>query len=180
MKINALFLFLFVCFSCVHVEPRRPVNPKPSTTILDEVIKESKILNTIEDQKIQQLIALDSTKVYHTSPNGFWYTYVNKKEENLPTPKLGNEVSFEYEITDLNDSIIYAKETLGIKNYTIDKEDFITAIQKGIKLMKTGETITFVIPSYNAFGIYGDGNKIGINQSIKSTITLLNIKQISK
>jgi gliding motility-associated peptidyl-prolyl isomerase len=85
-------------------------------------------------------------------------------------------VSFEYEITDLNDSIIYSKEELGIRNYKVDKEDFISAIQKGIKLMKVGETITFVIPSYNAFGITGDGNKIGINQSIKSTITLLNIK----
>jgi FKBP-type peptidyl-prolyl cis-trans isomerase FkpA len=42
--------------------------------------------------------------------------------------------------------------------------------------MKIGETITFVIPSYSAFGIIGDGHKIGINQSIKSTVTLINIK----
>ena len=176
MKVKVVFLLLFMCFSCVNIEPRRPINPKPSTTILDEVIKENKILNTIEDKKIKQLIALDSLSVYYTSPNGFWYTYINKNEENLPTPKLGNEVSFEYEISDLNNAIIYSKEELGIKNYNIDKEDFISAIQKGIKLMKTGETITFVIPSYNAFGISGDGNKIGINQSIKSTITLLSIK----
>jgi FKBP-type peptidyl-prolyl cis-trans isomerase len=60
--------------------------------------------------------------------------------------------------------------------YRIDKEDFIFALQLGIKLMKVGETIIFVIPSYNAFGISGDGEKIGINQSIKSTVTLLNIK----
>ena len=39
-----------------------------------------------------------------------------------------------------------------------------------------GETIIFVIPSYNAFGISGDGNRIGINQSIKSTVTLISIK----
>ena len=176
MKIKVVFLFLFICFSCVNVEPRRPINPKPSTTILDEVIKENKILNTIEDKKIQELIALDSTSVYYTSPNGFWYTYINKKEGNLPTPKTGNEVRFEYEISDLNNTIIYSKEALGVKNYKVDKEDFIYAIQKGIKLMKIGETIIFVIPSYNAFGISGDGNKIGINQSIKSTVTLLSIK----
>ncbi len=58
----------------------------------------------------------------------------------------------------------------------VDKEDFISGIQKGIKLMKVGETIIFVIPSYNAFGISGDGNKIGINKTIKSKVTLLNIK----
>jgi len=43
--------------------------------------------------------------------------------------------------------------------------------------MKVGEIITFVIPSYTAFGISGDGNKIGINQSIKSTVTLININK---
>ena len=94
----------------------------------------------------------------------------------MQTPKLGDEVTFEYNITDLEGKIIYSKEELGIMKYRIDKEDFIFALQLGIKLMKVGETIIFVIPSYNAFGISGDGEKIGINQSIKSTVTLLNIK----
>ena len=72
---------------------------------------------------------------------------------------------------------MYSKEDLGIKKYIIDKEDFISGLQKGIKLMKIGETVTFVIPSYSAFGIAGDGNKIGINQSIKSKVTLININK---
>ena len=44
--------------------------------------------------------------------------------------------------------------------------------------MKTGETITFVLPFYNAFGIIGDGKKIGINKSIKSTVTLIKITNL--
>jgi len=95
---------------------------------------------------------------------------------NTRTPKPGDEVTFEYNITDLQGNVIYAKEAMGIKKYLVDKEDFISALQIGIKLMKIGETVIFVIPSYNAFGVSGDGNKIGINQSIKSTVTLLNIK----
>jgi gliding motility-associated peptidyl-prolyl isomerase len=110
------------------------------------------------------------------SSNGFWYTYINKIEEDLPTPIKGDEVVLEYNITALNDTIIYSKEALGIKNYRVGEEDFISGLQKGIKLMKIGETITFVIPSYSAFGITGDNNKIGINQSIKSTVKLINIK----
>ena len=176
MKINIFLIIVFLCFSCNKVQPRKPINPKPSSTLLRTTAKQTKALNTLEDKKIEQLILNDSLAEYHVSKNGFWYTYIHKKEGNLPLPKLGNEVSFEYEITDLNDSIIYSKEELGIINYKVDKEDFISAIQKGIKLMKIGETITFVIPFYNAYGISGDGNKIGVNQSIKSTITLLNIK----
>ena len=175
MKIKFL-LFLSVLFiGCSKVEPRRPMNPKPSTTILQETIKESKMLNKIEDEKIINLIKRDSTTNYIASTNGFWYSYVTKIEDEKPTPQSGNEVTIEYNIRDLNNTVIYNKEELGNKKHKVDKEDFISALQTGIKLMKVGETITFVIPSYNAFGISGDGNKIGINQSIKSTVTLINI-----
>jgi gliding motility-associated peptidyl-prolyl isomerase len=175
MKIRILIFISFLCFGCAKVEPRRPINPKVSTTIFKETIKQSKILNSIEDTKILEVIRRDSTNSYKVSPNGFWYTYKHKIEENLATPKTGDLVSFKYNITDLQDSIFYSKETLGLKDYKVDNEDFISALQYGIKLMKVGETITFVIPSYSAFGISGDGKKIGINQSIKSTVTLINI-----
>ena len=176
MRNSCLFFLLVICFSCSKIEPRRPINPKTSTTLYKETIKESIALNKVEDNKIIELIKKDSTNVYIQSSNGFWYTYKHKVENELQNPVKGNEVTIEYNITDLNDSVIYSKQSLGIKKYLVDKEDFISGLQKGIKLMKTGETITFVIPSYSAFGITGDGNKIGINKSIKSTVTLINIK----
>lgn len=176
MKHSFLFLLMIICYSCSKIEPRKPINPKPSTTFYFEAMQQNKVINKMEDDKIIQLIKKDSTNVYLQSSNGFWYTYINKIEEDLPTPIKGNEAVLEYNITALNDSIIYSKAELGIKNYKVDEEDFISGLQKGIKLMKIGETITFVIPSYSAFGITGDNNKIGINQSIKSTVTLINIK----
>ncbi|MBT4413620.1 MAG: gliding motility-associated peptidyl-prolyl isomerase GldI [Polaribacter sp.] len=177
MKISYLFVLLLCCFSCSKIEPRKPINPKPSTTLHKETINKALALNKIEDDKILQIIKKDSSKVYLQSSNGFWYTYIHRVKENLPTPEKGNEVIIAYNITDLNNSVLYSKEDLGIKKYIIDKEDFISGLQKGIKLMKIGETVTFVIPSYSAFGIAGDGNKIGINQSIKSKVTLININK---
>jgi gliding motility-associated peptidyl-prolyl isomerase len=176
MKNSFLFLVVFSCFSCSKIVPRKPINPKPSTTLYLDALKQNKVLNKLENEKILQEILKDSTKVYLQSSNGFWYTYINKIAEDLPTPKQGDQVVLTYDISDLKDNIIYSKEELGIKNYIVDQEDFISGLQKGIKLMKTGETITFVIPSYSAFGIAGDAHKIGINQSIKSTVTLTNIK----
>jgi gliding motility-associated peptidyl-prolyl isomerase len=176
MKVKILVLGILFFVGCTKVTPRRPIAPKPSTTIFKETIKENKLLNKVEDDKILNLITKDSTKTYFPTSNGFWYTYITKVEENLPSPKKGDEVTFTYNITDLKDSIIYSKQEIGVKNYKVDKEDLISGLQKGIKLMKIGETLTFVIPSYSAFGITGDGSKIGLNQSIKSTVTLINIK----
>lgn len=176
MKNSFLVLLIILALSCVKVQPRKPINPKPSTTIFANTANELKKLNQLEEEKILEVIQKDSTKNYIQSNQGFWYTYETKIQDSLPTPKFGDEVQLIYNIKDLKDSIIYSKEELGLKNYIVDKEDFISGLQKGIKLMKIGETITFVLPSYSAFGISGDGNKIGINQSIKSTVTLINIK----
>tara|TARA_R110002126_G_scaffold112105_2_gene250216 strand:+ start:4048 stop:4581 length:534 start_codon:yes stop_codon:yes gene_type:complete len=177
MKYSFLFLLMLLGFSCTKIQPRKPINPKPSTSLYFQAMQQNKILNKIEEDKILKLIKNDSSKTYKQSPNGFWYTYINKVEENIAMPKEGDQAVITYNITDLNDVIIYAKEELGVKNYKVDKEDFISGLQKGIKLMKIGETITFVLPSYTAFGITGDDNKIGINQSIKSTVTLININK---
>jgi FKBP-type peptidyl-prolyl cis-trans isomerase FklB len=174
MKSSFLFtFFLIVSFACSKVEPRRPINPKPSSTILKETAKEYKALKDIEERKILKLIKNDSLTNYIQSQNGFWYTYNKKIDRDSSTPKQGDIVKFDYNIQDLNGNVIYSEKELGTKTYKVDKEDFITAIQKGIKLMKEGETITFVIPFYNAFGIAGDLNKIGINTSIKSKVTLI-------
>ncbi len=177
MKYKILFIVVvFLCFSCSKTTPRRPINPKQSTTVYFEAMQQNKILNKQADEEVLQYIKRDSSNQYIQSSNGFWYTYINKIADSLPNPKTGDEVELSYNILSLNDSIIYSKNTLGIKKYLVDKEDFISGLQKGIKLMKTGETITFVLPSYTAFGITGDNNKIGVNQSIKSTVTLINIK----
>lgn len=175
MKIKLLIFTSMLCFGCSKIEPRKPINPRPSSTILQETIQESKKLNALENARLLSIIEKDSTKNYQVSPNGFWYAYINKVEESKISPKIGDVVSIQYDIADLQGNIIYSKEELGLKNYKVDKEDFISALQSGIKLMKVGETITFVIPSYKAFGVSGDGKKIGINQSIKSTVTLINI-----
>lgn len=176
MKRNTLFVFfLLVLVGCSKVKPRRPINQKPSTTLLKETAKEFKSIKAKEELKILQLIKKDSVNNYIESKNGFWYTYNKKIDADLPTPKTGNIVELTYNITDLHGNVIYSEQELGVKTYKIDKEDFITAIQKGIKLMKEGETITFVIPFFNAFGIAGDFNKIGVNTSIKSKVKLIKI-----
>lgn len=177
MKSRILFVLCtcLLILSCKEQEARRPVS-KSKTYTLADTSEEMKQINKIEEAKIQNYITKDSLSTYIAAPNGYWYQYINKVAENTRTPKKEDIVEFSYDITDLNGQVIYSKEELGIKTYTIDKEDFIPALQIGIKSMKVGETIKFVIPSYNAFGIVGDENRIGINQSIISTVTLLNIK----
>ena len=170
-----MLLGVIVFFSCKEQEARRPIVQK-TTTLLSETLDEKKRLIAFENKLIQSYIAQDSTTNYKIASNGFWYTYIKQNQLETQVPKIGDEVEISYNLTDLSGNVFYSKEELGIKKYAIDKEDFIPGLQEGIKLMKVGETITFVIPSYRAFGLVGDENRIGINQTIKSTVTLISIK----
>ena len=49
-------------------------------------------------------------------------------------------------------------------------------LRDGIKLMKKGETITFLFPSHMAYGYHGDDKKIGTNEPLICTVTLNDIK----
>lgn len=167
-------LFLGICvFGCKEIKPRRPKDHS-TKNFYKEVIEQNKKLNALEKSKIELFLKADTLQNYHVSPIGLWYTYIEKDTLNSEKPIKGDIVKVQYNITDMNNNIIYVPKTT---SYVIDKEDFVPGLQDGIKLMKKGETITFVIPSYRGYGVTGDGDRIGINQPIKSTLTLIEIKK---
>ncbi|CAM1349717.1 gliding motility-associated peptidyl-prolyl isomerase GldI [Tenacibaculum crassostreae] len=171
-KVVFFLLIIFVAISCKEPEARRP-KKHATTNFYQEVLKENKKLNELEKSRLEKWIAQDTIKQYKISPNGYWYYYETKDTLDLATPKPEDVVLLSYDITALTGEILYEKKE---RSYKVDKEDFIPALQDGIKLMKKGETITFVIPSYRAFGVTGDGNKVAVNQPIQSTVTLIDIK----
>ena len=59
----------------------------------------------------------------------------------------------------------------------MDKQEIFTGLREGLKLMKTGETVTFLFPSQKAYGYYGDNNRIGINMPLMCEVTINSITQ---
>ena len=172
---NCFLLSYLFLISCSEQQARKPITKSNSSSLIPASTILKKI-NSIEELKIINYIKKDTFHDYIRSPYGFWYRYIIKDPKNSISPKKGDLVQISYEISDLKDQIIYSKQLNGIKDYKVDEEDFIPGIQQGLKLMKIGETIKFIIPSFNAYDIVGDGNKIGINKSIISIVTLINIK----
>jgi gliding motility-associated peptidyl-prolyl isomerase len=73
--------------------------------------------------------------------------------------------------------LIYSKEALKTQNYAMDREELFTGLREGLKLLKTGETATFLFPSQKAYGYYGDEHKIGSNTPIICEVTINSITQ---
>ncbi|MBQ4803920.1 gliding motility-associated peptidyl-prolyl isomerase GldI [Aquimarina sp. MMG015] len=175
-----LISFLTLFFSCKAPEARKPVSIS-SGSFINESINRNKELSAREEARIQKIIQQDSSNNYITSEGGFWYYYEKKDTLTSGTAKFGDIVNFNYDIKDLNGDTIYSEKELDTVNYAIDQEDLFFGLREGLKIMKEGEIVTFLFPSYQAYGYYGDNHKIGTNIPLISRVKLNKItKQSTK
>lgn len=172
---NKLILLVITVFvlSCTKTIPRKPVI-RNSSTFLNESVKRNKIINKLEEKAFLELIKKDSTHIYLSSASGFWYYYVNKNLESTKFPTRGDEVIYSYTISNINNQVLYTEDDLGERSYLVDKQELITGLQDGLKLMKEDEVITFLFPSHKAYG-YSGYKKIKSNQPLIYTVKLKKI-----
>ncbi len=175
---NLLLVCLVAAFvvSCKSPEARHPVK-STSGSFIKESAERNKLIYDKEQKVIEAIIEADPENDYVASELGFWYYYNVKDSLETQTPQLGDAVTFSYNIRKLNGDVVLSKEDNGIQNYRIDKtnQELISGIRDGLKFMKAGETVTFLFPSYMAYGYYGIENKLGTNTPIQSTVTLESI-----
>ncbi|WP_100612354.1 gliding motility-associated peptidyl-prolyl isomerase GldI [Confluentibacter lentus] len=175
-KLLILALFFIAFVSCKMPEARRPVSVKTGSFI-DASVERNKKLNAKEQSTIKKLMEREK-KDYIASKSGFWYYYNIKVDaDSLETPEFGDIINYDYNVKDLNGSLIYSKDDIKDKTYVMDKEELFTGLREGLKLMKTGETVTFLFPSQKAYGYYGDLNKIGTNIPLICEVTVHSITE---
>jgi len=174
MKNKIYTLLLFIIVACAQPQPRKPIVKKTST-FLNESIERNKAINKAEENIFKNLMEADSLNTYIASSNGFWYYYNKRDSVNTRLPVRGDEVVYEYQINNVNGELIYSKEELGERNYLVDKQELITGLQDGLKLMKQGEEVTFLFPSHKAYGYSGYQNITG-NQPLIYKVNLKEIK----
>ena len=82
MKNNMVAFFgILLVASCSNSLPRRPINPKPSSTFFQNNIETTKKMFQLEEDAILKFIKKDTVHIYESTSNGFWYTYDTKIEE---------------------------------------------------------------------------------------------------
>lgn len=164
---------LFAFTSCKTPEARKPVSTNSGTYTRSIEMNKKRYAN--EEKDIIKMMDADTID-YKTSAYGFWYYYNKSNPLATDMPDPGELVEFQYNVKDLHGNTIYTTEELGAHTYIMDKEELFTGLREGLKLMREGETVTFVFPSYKAYGYYGDLKRIGTNMPIITTVTVNDIK----
>lgn len=175
MKHNLFTLLLiFLLFAC-EAEPRRPILRKSSSGIEKSIFLNKKLIAK-QESDFKKIMKQDSINNYIASEFGFWYKLNNKSEERY-FPSIGDELTYSFDVFNLNNEIIYSSKELGIQKYNTDKQEIIQGLREGLKLMNIGDNVTFLFPSHKVFGYLGDKNKIGINQPLIYKVQLIKINK---
>ncbi len=135
----------------------------------------NKALVSLQDRAFKQLIEESPDKHYFNSNLGFWYTYTKQNKKSNYTPKPSDSLIYTYQVTNLSGDIIYSFNDIGEQTYAVDKEQIISGLQKGLKLMHENEKVQFLFPSFLAYGVLGDRKKIKTNQPLIYTVYLKKI-----
>lgn len=177
MRLAPVVLLILLLSACKTPEARYPVSQN-SGSYIDESVERNKEMIAKEEDYIKQVMGKNPETEYLTSADGFWYYYNTKSTDSLNSrmPEFGDVVVFDYSISGIEGETIYAEGEKPTREYAIDKEKLFTGLRQGLKLMKEGETVTFLFPSHKAFGYYGDQEKIGSNVPITAKVTLHEIK----
>ncbi|MGM0934210.1 MAG: gliding motility-associated peptidyl-prolyl isomerase GldI [Bacteroidota bacterium] len=178
MRIALILLTILMLGACKSPEARYPVSQN-SGSYIRESVERNRELVAAEEEYIKDLMEEDSATEYLASNDGFWY-YYNKRStdsSNTEMPEFGDLVKFDYSLSTLDGEPIYEEGEKPTREYAVDQEELFSGLRQGLKLMKEGETVTFLFPSHKAYGYYGDKNKIGTNVPVKAKVTLHDINK---
>ncbi|WP_340199147.1 gliding motility-associated peptidyl-prolyl isomerase GldI [Ascidiimonas sp. W6] len=178
-KIGLLILISSLLIGCSDPEPRRPISIKSGSFNQKSVDRNIELL-AAEEKLFSEIIEKDSTTNYLRSSNGYWYFYNIKQDSSAYQPMEDDLVKISYDIRSILNDTIYSNLDIGVTTIKVDKEELFPGLRTSIKLLREGETATFLFPSSMAYGYHGDNEKIGINVPLISTVKLIEVVERAK
>lgn len=173
LKYYILILFFGVIYSCGNNNNKNVVGNN-SIDIKKPLEKANQHLTKIEETEINDYIKRYSWNMNITN-SGLRYMIYKKSNTNI-TPKTGSIVKINYNISLINGVNCYSSDSTGPKIFEIGKGQAETGLEEGVMLLNKGDKAKFIIPSYLAFGLPGDLNKIPKRATLIYDVELLDVK----
>jgi FKBP-type peptidyl-prolyl cis-trans isomerase len=125
---------------------------------VDEVfVKINKAYIKVEDQQIDDYLNRRNWNFTRTESGVRYLVYQKGVGKEIHS---GDAVTIEYTISLIRGEEIYSSKNLGDKTFKVDESEEPSGLHQVVKLLKVGDRAKVVIPSYLAYGLLGDNNKI--------------------
>ncbi len=84
-----------------------------------------------------------------------------------------DRVTLEYQTFLLSGEKIYDSAEDGVKTFKVAKSEEINALHEAVRMLRPGARARLVIPSYMAYGVAGDGDKVNGREPVVMLIHVL-------
>lgn len=180
IKLSALKPFLIITILILTIGCRSKVIQYPvnydddrakfmsfSQDLNKQILKE-------ETVRIEKFLENNSQKFSQTA-YGFWIS-----NTGITTPtmaKSGDFVKYNYQVSDLDNKIIYSEKEIGVRESILGRDDLPRGLHISLQLIEKGDSAISVMPSFLAYGGFGDQNLIDGNEPLVFKVKVLDIKK---
>lgn len=166
-------LVAFFLISCSDKQDRGSTKKLSQKQITEKLVEANIATIETENQQIDELIVSKAWKMNET-PTGLRFQIVEKG--NGENASLSKMVRFEYDVKLISGEEIYSSAKTGPKEFRIGSGGVESGLEEGILLLKLGDKVRFIIPSYLAHGLSGDQDKIPPKATLIYTVKLIDLK----
>lgn len=146
-----LIMLGFLSFSCKKQNPQLPSNKVHITDSSEAKLREfNKEITLNEDSAIVEFLASQNMEFSKTE-SGIWYHF--EKQSNLKQLIEEKTINFSYQAFSIDGNLLLLEEN---KTILLGKKQVPTGLEEALKLMKKGEAVRFIVPSYLAYGVQGN------------------------
>lgn len=168
-----IFAFALILMSCDSCTNDKKVVPQMTQAQIDSMlIAQNRNFHAQEKELLQKFV---TEKQWPTTITGTGIHYWIYQQGTGETVKSEQIAMVEYEVSLLDGTVVYKSKPGEKVPVKIGHDNVESGLHEAMLLMKKGDRAKFVLPSYRAFGLTGEG-KIPMNAAVVYDIHLVDIK----
>lgn len=168
-------IVLFLCFLAACGDQKATGSVVTSSEEVKEdkdapYVEGNKNIMRRENEEMQMFIRRYGWKMQRT-PTGLYVEVLESGDGELF--KENDRVAMAYKTFLLSGEQIYSSDSSGVKVFMVNRSEEIDALHEAAQMLRPGAKARLVIPSYLAYGVAGDGDRIQGLQPIVMEVRVL-------
>ncbi len=162
---------LVVGLSSASCEDGQPKQQKQYTS--EDLLEMNKARVGNESEKIEKFIAYYDLEMQQTA-TGLQYNVYAETENTKPNP--GDVATISYKGFLLDSTLVASTDVSGLHTFRIGEDPLISGLHEAVQLLHVGDSARFIVPSYLAYGLTGDGGTVPPNATLFYDLCLVDLR----
>ncbi len=167
----ASVLLMAACGNNTEVPPAHVGSAKPPQHD-EHLLQENKLIAEHETREIDEWITRQGVPMERTGTGVRIKLVRDVPGENA---RAGQNASIAFTLSLLNGTQCYASKPGEPESFRIEHADVESGLHEAIQLLSPGDSAVIVIPSYRAFGLAGDQDKVPMHSAVVYHLGLVKV-----